>query len=470
MLFSILHIGSHVYQATSKDMAGSPSSSTRDLFHTRAGQALVTGGYNKARPYSVEATLLYGISKFAESKDRDSPAWMIMGVTARLAMRMGYHRDSRHLPAISLFEGEMRRRVWMLVETFDLLLSSQSGIPAIIHEDDFDTEPPGNLFDTDFDENSTVIPPSRPPTDPTPMLYYCFKARVAKMSRRVIGHALSLRPQPYGRTLELDSELHVLHEETPPSLQVRPLSSSIIDEAYMILWRMNIELLYQRSLCILHREHLSQNRSESFFDYSRDTCTGAALRILDLQAELYSACQPGGHFCNDQWMLSNVVQHDFCIAAMLICLDLYEAKVHPTATSSPNSEGSTQKLNALKHTHKIWTSRGGVSREASRAAKILTTMLSKLEVPVTTSTNTSALRLPPSTTNGAQWTDQSTTSLEALPIDMNAIDLGGYQGPIDANTMESLDTFFNNPDNIDWVSLPKFLCCQCLIRCTGPNR
>lgn len=77
---------------------------------------------------------------------------MIMGVAARLAIRMGYHRDPRHLSSISPFEGEMRRRTFFTVQMFDLLLAFQAGLPAIIHEDECDIEPPKNLLDADFDE------------------------------------------------------------------------------------------------------------------------------------------------------------------------------------------------------------------------------------------------------------------------------------------------------------------------------
>ena len=77
---------------------------------------------------------------------------MITGISSRLAMKMGYHREPRHFASISPFEGEMRRRTFIIVEIFDLLSSFQAGLPLIIHEEERDTEPPSNLFDIDFDE------------------------------------------------------------------------------------------------------------------------------------------------------------------------------------------------------------------------------------------------------------------------------------------------------------------------------
>lgn len=128
------------------------NSTVRSSFIRRAGQALVTGRYDKCRPYSVEAVLLYGYCTYMPKEDPDADAWMILGVSARLAMRMGYHRDPRLFPNISQFEGEMRRRTFCMIKNLETLVSFQIGLPATIHDEECDTAPPSNLFDTDFDE------------------------------------------------------------------------------------------------------------------------------------------------------------------------------------------------------------------------------------------------------------------------------------------------------------------------------
>jgi hypothetical protein len=67
--------------------------------------------------------------------DPDTDAWMIMGISTRFIMRIGYHRDPRHLANISPFEGEMRRRIFFVVESLGLLFSLQVGLPPIIEEE-----------------------------------------------------------------------------------------------------------------------------------------------------------------------------------------------------------------------------------------------------------------------------------------------------------------------------------------------
>jgi hypothetical protein len=353
MLFSALYIGSEISQVNSQEAVNSASGLESPEFLTRAGQALVAGKYHKARPYSVEAVLLYAVCKYKQKKDQDADAWMIMEISARLAMRMGYHRDSRHLPNISPFEGEMRRRTFFIMGTFELLLSFQAGLPAIIHEEEYDTEPPSNLFDTDFDEDCKSLPPSRPPTDPTPTLYYCCKIRLAKIFRRVVRHSLSLKPAAYEDTTNLDVALHEAYEDIPPSLRMIPFGLSFTDQTYVILNRLYIDLVYLKSLCVLHRKYLSHDRLNPKFDYSRKTCTDAALQILKHQAELHVVCQPGGQFYEDKWMPSSLTLHDFLLSAMITCLDLYESHNKSTPTSIEDLNAQVKKYDALGFSHGI---------------------------------------------------------------------------------------------------------------------
>lgn len=104
----------------------------------------------------MEAVLPYALCKHLQKDDPDADTLMIMGVSARLAVRMGYHRDPRHLVKFSPFESEMRRRTFFVIVDLDLLLSFQAGLPAIIHEEEYDTEPPSNLFDDTLTRNAKL--------------------------------------------------------------------------------------------------------------------------------------------------------------------------------------------------------------------------------------------------------------------------------------------------------------------------
>ena len=459
MLFSTLYIGSRNEQASNEQVVRFSQSPQRTTFFKRAGQALMTGNYMKTKPYSVESVLLYGMCKYLQKDEHDTDAWMTIGISTRLAMKMGYHRDPRHLANISPFEGEMRRRTFFILDAFDLLLSFQAGLPAMIHEEDCDTDPPGNLFDTDFDEECKALPPSRPPTDSTPMLYYRYKSRLARIFRRVYQHATSLKPSSYEETMKLDAELDRAHKEVPPSLRLKPLALSFTDQPYMILNRLYSKLVYLKSVCVLHRKYLSQNRSDPSFDYSRRACGDAALQILKHQAELSEACQPGGLFYDHRWMLSSLSCHDFLLAAMITSLDLYESHKQSASLPPEDLEAQVKKYDALEQSHSIWMARKEISRDARRASSVLAIMLSKVPRPnVTTKAPLGIPSTMDTPINGHNESEVPVRNRDDSSCDTNAFDLAGQQlstnnyNIAEFSATDPLNTVFSELNDIDWVS------------------
>ena len=221
VLFSTLCLATSVATAN-----GNPIASNVDpvLLMTKAGECLLTGQYYKPQAYAIESLLLYSYCQYTQSADPDPTLWSSFGFVTRLAQRMGYHRDPLRLSdSITPFECEMRRRTWCFVHSFDLLFSFQLGLPALIHEDECDTEPPKNLLDEDFDESTQRLPSARPDTDLTPMLYYCYKAQLIRLLRRILRHVLSTRRTSYEATMQLDRELNNMHNEIPPGLRMKPI-------------------------------------------------------------------------------------------------------------------------------------------------------------------------------------------------------------------------------------------------------
>ena len=420
----------------------------------------------QARPYSVESVLLYGVCKYVRNDEHDTDAWMTMGISTRLAMKMGYHRDPRHLAEVSPFEGEMRRRTFCILEAFDLLLSFQAGVPAMIHEEECDTDPPSNLFDTDFEEDCKCLPSSRPPTDSTPMLYYRYKSRLARIFRRIYQHAISFKTSSYEETMKLDAELDKAHTDVPPSLRLKPLALSFTDQPYMILNRLYADLVYLKGVCVLHRNYLSQNKSDPSFDYSRRVCGDAALQILKHQAELQAACQPGGLFHDHKWMLSSLSCHDFLMAAMITCLDLYESQKQSAGSPSRNLDAQIEKYDTLRHCHGIWKSRAGFSRDARRASSVLTIMLSKIPRPHISGKEAKDI---PCTTH-AQMTEPNRFKVPASYMDNSPCDMTRFNAAVEEvsindrelanfSTTDPLSAIFSEFDNIDWVSLEQAKVC-----------
>ena len=451
-------------QETLRSLNGKGPSS----FLTKAAQALVTGHYQKARPYSVEATMLYALCRFFQKDESDTEPWLLLGIAARLALRMGYHRDPRHLAYISPFEGEMRRRTFSAISTFELLVSFQKGLPAIIHEQYCDTEHPGNLFDEDFDESSKTIPPSRPSTDPTPMLYYCYKGRLARIFRKIARQALSPSLPSHQDVMQLDDELLKIHSEIPPTLAWKPLSSSVTDETYAIMHRLNLELVYQKSMMILHRVYLSHERSNSAFAYSRNACINASMQVLQYQAEAHQATQPGGQLHNDQWATSNLTLHDFLLAGMITCLDLYEShrQVSVGALSASDLESQREKYDVLRTSQEIWQSRRTMSKDEKRASNVLAVMLSKIPRPAAQTyhaPNGEPLTDIAQPLSQISFDDTNTAAAYGRapmnePLSTMPSLYGEYATVQDDNSsQEVLDAIFADSDMLDWVSCCSYL-------------
>ncbi|KAL0942203.1 uncharacterized protein CTRU02_200089 [Colletotrichum truncatum] len=328
MLFSIVAIATIIVRGKGSVGALGLSSTLKEpsAYNNYAIKCLIKGDYLAAKMYSVEATLMVAYTRNVASKDLDPKLWNMFGVAIRLAQRRGYHLEPKHLPrSITPFDAEMRRRTWFYCEAFDLLLSFQLGMPAIIHEGDSDASGPGNHPDEDFDEFMVSMPPPRPPLDPTPVLHYHYKSKLCRILRRVIRHALAPTEPAYADTCALDKALHCWRAELPACLVVRPIkSTSFLEQNYTIMHRLMLELMYSKALCVLHRAYLSREKNQPCYAKSRETCRGAALRILELHEEFDRESSPGGRLFEDRYMLSSLTLHDFMIAAMVVCLDLIE--------------------------------------------------------------------------------------------------------------------------------------------------
>lgn len=415
----------------------------------------MAGKYHTDKPYSVEAALLYGVGKLCRQEDNDMEAWMIMAIVTRLAIKMGYHRDPCHLKDVSPFEGEMRRRVFVVVEALDSLISFQAGLPPIVHEEDCDAGPPANLFDTDFDEDCRVLPPPRESTDPTPMLYYICKRQQVKLLRRVSRHALSFKTPSYAETMKLDSELHNAHANLPLCVQIKPLSSSFLESTQTVMIRLNIELLHLRSLCVLHRSYLSHERLNPAYTYSRKICSDSALQVLKYEAELHAATQPGGRFYNERWISSSMILYDFLLSAMIICLDLYESRNKIATASREEQEIQTKKYDMLRQSQIIWASRKGISRDARHASSVLAVMLSKVPRPNIPST----LPIQPQIllgergcpANGCNALKTSHTSSFPAESDIPTQRLPESAPASEPISVDPLNAIFSESDPIDWV-------------------
>lgn len=384
LLFSVLSVASVLRQAAK---GGEPDESVPParILQQRAAQCLVLGRYATANAYALEAFILHLQGCFLASTATGVDIWLEMGTIIRLAFRMGYHRDPRTMVGISPFDGEMRRRVWLNIFQIDALMSFQMGLPSMIPSEYCDSEVPRNLEYSDLYVGMKTLPPSRPLSDATPMVYTIVKSGIMAVFKKITAHAQSLTTVPYEKTIVLDAEMREAYHCVPERLKRRDINRSFMDPANLILDRCTIELLYLKGLVVLHRRYISQEPSNPRFEPSRRTCTEAAFDILSRQVDLHQASQPGGRLCEDKWMIASLSLHDFLLAAMVACLSL-SVRLRsgpPSHCHQPFGTTNTSELdreyNALQASHRVWAANSAYSSEARTASLALELMIKKVQ-------------------------------------------------------------------------------------------
>ncbi|KXL47363.1 hypothetical protein M433DRAFT_82246 [Acidomyces richmondensis BFW] len=361
-------------------------------FRRLTAQCLLLADITQPLAQVLETLILHIQAEYGRSRDAEAGVLILVSLSVRLAMRMGYHRDPAPHPQISPFDGEMRRRVWTFVRMTDLLISFQFGIPSIIRTDHVDTEPPRNLYDDELHEDMKALPPSRPTFEATPMSYMIAKSKMTFLFGDIVERSQSLsNPPSYEEVMKFDAKLREQRSTHPPLLQMRSFQESARDPANLIMQRLGLEMVYLRSLFVLHRRFIARGRENPRYAYSRRTCIDASMQLLDHQATLHMESQPGGRLRSVKWYISSLTTHDFLLAAMLVCLDLYyhaEAERRGRKPGSSSSSIATdlyaddrreEMLRAVENCIVIWESVREQSMEAYKASISLRVMVEKLK-------------------------------------------------------------------------------------------
>jgi hypothetical protein len=134
-------------------------------------QCLILAKYTKGFPCTIETLILYMHAEYVRSEDTQVGCWVLLGIGIRLALRIGYHMDGSQFPRISLFNAEIRRRIWLVIFMLKVFTSAQVGLPRMLKDSQYDTTEPRNLLDDDFYESMAELPDGMPDTVQTPLQF-----------------------------------------------------------------------------------------------------------------------------------------------------------------------------------------------------------------------------------------------------------------------------------------------------------
>lgn len=246
-----------------------------------------------------------------------SKAWLATGTLVKQAMLAGYHRDPGRYARISVFNQEMRRRVWMTIVELDFQVAIDRGMPPSVRNSDYDTITPLNINDDAIHESTTEAPESRPLSAITDSSFQTVLARSLALRLK----ACSLMNSPhlscrYEEIQRLDWELNRQLSQVPP-WTTSEVHDRIIQHRVM-LWKATIETKLGQSLLSIHTPFAIEARRESLFAPSARARLDAAVLILSTQRRL----------CETSVSLSLCMLGEWTLQAYLSVCQLLHADHH----------------------------------------------------------------------------------------------------------------------------------------------
>lgn len=405
-----------------------------DGYKMTAIDCLVAGDYTNPEDHTIEALLFYIQAEWMCLQDATMDLSVVIGMVARLAMRMGIHRDSKVNSGLTAFRREMRRRIWAQICVFDSLYSFQLSLPASIHQDECDCDLPRNIWNRDFNEDTVTLPPPRPLTENTEVCYNIIKTRLQLLFGRIMAVTESSDTLITEIVIKYEQELDEIRKEIPPHFQV-PLPGEIsMASSSLKETQINLDRIYQAARCVLYRKFLRRDFANVRY---RGFCIDAAMILLSHQAVLFLEC--GSLFPQNTKQQHRTVftTHDFFIACMAIALDLHYG--FETDFTSPSKQdialwGYDRRYDmtiALETSTEFWKASREDSIEAAKAYGIFSFAVSKAK---------KALGMAGADPKKNPVIPETAINYEPVPLD----------APLDASLgMKEADGW---PTDVDWAS------------------
>ena len=476
MLFSIMSLGAeYAIRLGEKQPQGSQLLRKPDavaVYCQRSAECLILADYLKPTVYSVEALVLYMICELIRAQNSQFAISILFSIVVRISMRVGYHRDPSRFSHVSIFDGEMRRRVWSIIAQLDLLFAFQLGQPVSINHEDCDTKMPHDIAATNLRQGMTSLPPPRVHPPPDQLTYALARASISDVLCRIHKSVSSIRVASYEVIILLYEQLNTRFSEVPHCLKIDESRAAQPngETPSVIMRRVSLDLLYQKARCVLHRNFMSLGNQ--LYTLSRETCVDAALKIIGHQSFIESETKPGRSYYGHGWKVIGLHTSDFLLAAMVLCLALKTTN-RDMPTLHTEYRGSSALYQVLEESYRIWMKWVEYTKEAGTVAGILRVLLDnareKDNISQASHTKDSATEpssVAPASAKAAPLITPNnppghatlaTTALPVLPFTAAAGD-GSTGVPFchdrseqTGSTQDILESMMIFDDNIDWV-------------------
>ena len=211
--------------------------------------------------------------------------WTSAGNLTRLALSSGLHRDAqvvnlRHSASsckkVSIFDQEIRRRIWATISELELQTAFERGMPTMLRDLVEDCGPPLNLDDEEFDPSMDQLPSPGPISNYTRSSFQHLSRSSWSLRLELVSVINGPHPQmAYEIVLMYDKKITQHLDEIPHWSDKASLVSRVL-----------LQLQLQMFLLFLHRPYAREEARSSRYDYSAIVHLRSAMRILDLHQQL----------------------------------------------------------------------------------------------------------------------------------------------------------------------------------------
>jgi hypothetical protein len=198
--------------------------------------------------------------------------WVVCGDLMRLAISSGLHRNPRPLATgrVSEYHREMRRRLWLTIVELEVQASLDCGIQSSVCGLYYDVQPPANIPDDTFSDETQQIPVSRPLEHFTSTSYHI----VASSSLPLRLYLLQLLNTPTTDMQYTD----VLHYDAQLTSMLSTLPGWTDSRAALPLALLELQL--RQYLLIMHRPYARLAAKNQRYSYSFTACIDNASAVL----------------------------------------------------------------------------------------------------------------------------------------------------------------------------------------------
>ena len=234
--------------------------------------------------------------------------WANAGHLVRLAQSAGFHREPTSLSTkISVFDQEMRRRLWATILELELHISINRGMPSSVSAEGWDSRAPANIDDEDFDTSSKDLPPPKSLATYTRSSFLALAQKSAPFRIELLSRINSIRSNlQFEDVLAYDAKIRQILDDLP-DWNV----GAAITKAQFARTMTRLQVL--EFVMLIHQPFATQTLSQSRYFYSRASTRDAASTVLNAYHNLpepmnLALCL----FRDDQFRAALSICHDLC--------------------------------------------------------------------------------------------------------------------------------------------------------------